>query len=81
MVSSASIFQGRLAQGLPETLQESLGSLATEGQTAIQFARSAPGMTTALVGMSTRKHVEENLELARVERVKQDQFMKLFSVA
>jgi aryl-alcohol dehydrogenase-like predicted oxidoreductase len=81
VVSSASIFQGRLAQGLPETLQESLGSLATDGQTAIQFARSAPGMTTALVGMSSRKHVEENLELARVEPVTQEQFMQLFSAA
>ena len=31
-------------------------------QTAIQFARSAPGITTALIGMSRVEHVEENLE-------------------
>ena len=30
-------------------------------QTAIQFARSAPGITTALIGMSRIEHVEENL--------------------
>jgi hypothetical protein len=30
-------------------------------QTAIQFARSNPGITTALIGMSRVKHVEENL--------------------
>ena len=29
---------------------------------AIQFARSAPGITTALIGMSRVEHVEENLE-------------------
>jgi aryl-alcohol dehydrogenase-like predicted oxidoreductase len=30
-------------------------------QTAIQFARSNPGITTALIGMSSVEHVEENL--------------------
>ena len=52
VISSASIFQGRVAQGLPAELRETLGSLSTDAQTAIQFVRSAPGITTALVGMS-----------------------------
>lgn len=30
-------------------------------QTAIEFARSVPGITTALIGMSRVEHVEENL--------------------
>jgi aryl-alcohol dehydrogenase-like predicted oxidoreductase len=30
-------------------------------QTAIEFARSKPGITTALIGMSRVEHVEENL--------------------
>jgi aryl-alcohol dehydrogenase-like predicted oxidoreductase len=30
-------------------------------QTAIEFARSNPGITTALIGMSRVEHVEENL--------------------
>ncbi len=30
-------------------------------QTAIQFFRSSPGITTALIGMSRIEHVEENL--------------------
>lgn len=79
IVSSASIFQGRLAAGLPETLTDALGSMPTDAQTAIQFVRSAPGITTALVGMSSLEHVEENLELASVEPVKPEQFMQLFS--
>jgi aryl-alcohol dehydrogenase-like predicted oxidoreductase len=81
VVASASIFQGRVAQGLPENLRVSLGSLPTDGQAAIQFVRSAPGITTALVGMSSREHVEENLQLARVEPLKSEQFMQLFSTA
>ncbi len=79
VISSASIFQGRVARGLPETVREPLGSLATDGQTAIQFVRSTPGVTTALVGMSNRAHVEENLQLVRVEPAKPEDYMLLFS--
>jgi predicted aldo/keto reductase-like oxidoreductase len=79
VVSSASIFQGRVAQGLPKDLRELLGSLPSDAQTAIQFVRSAPGICTALVGMSRIEHVEENLKLVNVEPLKLDQFMQLFS--
>jgi aryl-alcohol dehydrogenase-like predicted oxidoreductase len=79
VISSASIFQGRVAQGLPKDLRESLGSLATDAQTAIQFVRSAPGVATALVGMSSIEHVEENLKLVNVEPLEPEQFMQLFS--
>ncbi|MFN2499947.1 MAG: aldo/keto reductase [Pyrinomonadaceae bacterium] len=79
VIASASIFQGRVAQGLPKDLRETLGSLPTDAQTAIQFVRSAPGITTALVGMSSVEHVEENLQLARVARASTEQFMQLFS--
>src|SRR5258705_3739260 len=64
VVASASMLQGRVAQGLPETIRQPLGSLSTDAQTAIQFVRSTPGITTALVGMSRHEHVEENLQLA-----------------
>lgn len=79
VISSASIFQGRVAQGLPKDLRESLGSLPSDAQTAIQFVRSAPGICTALVGMSKLEHVEENLKLASVDPLKPEQFMQLFS--
>lgn len=79
VISSASIFQGRVARGLPANIRETLGSLTTDAQTAIQFVRSVPGITTALVGMSRREHVEENLQLARVAPVASAQFMQLFS--
>lgn len=79
VVSSASIFQGRVAHGLPETVRAPLGQLATDAQTAIQFVRSAPGVTTALVGMSQRAHVEENLALTGIEPASPERFMQLFS--
>jgi len=80
-VASASILQGRVAQSLPQGLREPLGSLETDAQMAIQFVRSAPGITTALVGMSSRAHVEENLQLARLNPLEPAQFMELFSEA
>ncbi len=79
VVSSASILQGRVAQGLPESIREPLGGLATDAQTAIQFVRSTPGITTALVGMSHREHVEENLQLARVGPVHPEDFNRIFA--
>jgi aryl-alcohol dehydrogenase-like predicted oxidoreductase len=79
VVASASLLQGKVARGLPERVREPLGSLATDAQTAIQFVRSTPGVTTALIGMSNREHVEENLQLARVARTLPEDFQRLFS--
>lgn len=81
VVASASILQGRAARGLPEGVREPLGSLATEAQTAIQFVRSTPGITTALVGMSRIEHVEENLQLARVAPAAAADYARLFDGA
>ena len=79
VVASASMLQGRVAHGLPDEVRKPMGSLATDAQTAIQFVRSAPGVTTALVGMSSVKHVEENLTLTEVEPVGAESFGKLWS--
>ena len=79
VISSASIFQGKVARGLPQDLRETLGSLSTDAQSALQFVRSAPGISTALVGMSTLEHVEDNLQLAGVAPLELEQFMQLFS--
>jgi aryl-alcohol dehydrogenase-like predicted oxidoreductase len=79
VVSSASMLQGRVAHGLPESIREPLGSLATDALTAIQFVRSTPGITTALIGMSSVKHVEENLKLTQVEPAHREDYARLFS--
>jgi aryl-alcohol dehydrogenase-like predicted oxidoreductase len=79
VVTSASIMQGKAARDLPERIREPLGSLSTDAQTAIQFTRSTPGVTTALVGMSSREHVEENLQLARVSPAGAQDYARLFT--
>jgi aryl-alcohol dehydrogenase-like predicted oxidoreductase len=78
-IASASMLQARLARGLPEQIRSALGPLRTDAQAAIQSARSTPGITTALVGMSRVEHVEENLELVQVEPLDQRSFAQLFS--
>jgi aryl-alcohol dehydrogenase-like predicted oxidoreductase len=80
VVASASILQGKVARDLSPDLREPLGSLASDALTAIQFTRSTPGITTALVGMSRRAHVEENLQLARIEPARPEQYQQLFSM-
>lgn len=77
-IASGSLLQGQAARGLPEAVREALGSLATDAQTGIQFVRSAPGITSALVGMSKVAHVEENLELVNIPTASQDDLIRVF---
>lgn len=77
-VASASLLQGKVATNIPQTIREDLGNLPTEAQTAIQFVRSTPGVTTALIGMSNVKHVEENLQLTKTEPLSAENYLQLF---
>ena len=69
VMSSASLEQGKLVGRLPRATGSSVDGLHTPAQRALQFARSAPGMGTALVGMKTSAHVDENALVARIEPV------------
>jgi aryl-alcohol dehydrogenase-like predicted oxidoreductase len=77
LVTSAALLQGQLAKSMPPFVQAALG-LNDAPSLAIQFARSVPGLTTALVGMSRVAHVQANAKLLGVEPTSREQFMKLF---
>ncbi len=77
LIGSASLLQGRVARNLPAYLNEILG-LENDVHRALQFARSAPGITTALVGMSRVDHVRFNLELLASPPTPIDRFSRLF---
>lgn len=79
VMSSASMLQGQLARNLPAHLVPIFTGLSNDAQRAIQFTRSAPGLTTALVGMSHVHHVEENLQVGSVPPMSSKEFMSLFS--
>ena len=77
VVASASLLQGQVALNLPAYVREAFG-LATDAESALQFARSAPGIITALVGMSRVEHVKANARLVEVAPATIEQFSKLF---
>ncbi|QQS42771.1 MAG: aldo/keto reductase [Acidobacteriota bacterium] len=79
VMASASILQGQLAQNVPIYVRGVLGNQTTDAMTSIQFVRSTPGITTALVGMSSVAHVEENMRLASVEPTDENSFAELFT--
>lgn len=80
-MASASVMQGQLARGLPAELGAALPGLATDAQRALQFVRSTPGVGTALVGMKSVAHVEENAGVAGTPPVPWEQFQRLFTAA
>ncbi|HET7258597.1 MAG TPA: aldo/keto reductase [Candidatus Acidoferrum sp.] len=78
LVASASLLQGQVARNLPSFVAQALG-LENDAERALQFVRSSPGITTALVGMSRVEHVLANTKLISVPPATVDQFSKLFS--
>lgn len=78
LIASASLLQGQVAQNLPPFVAQALG-LQNDAERALQFARSAPGFTTALVGMSRVDHVRANTRLVSVAPANVDEFSKLFT--
>jgi len=77
LVGSAALLQGQLSQNLPPFVAEALG-LQSDLERALQFARSSPGITTSLVGMSRAAHVEANAKLVSVRPAGIEEFTRLF---
>jgi aryl-alcohol dehydrogenase-like predicted oxidoreductase len=78
IIASASLLQGKVAQRLPPFVAEAI-ELENDSQRALQFARSLPGMTTALVGMRNVAHVQANARMFQCPLMTEDQFARLFS--
>lgn len=77
VMASASLLQSQLSR-LPATFETLIPGLSTSAQRALQFVRSTPGITTALVGMQQQQHVEENLALCREPLLPAEQLQQLF---
>jgi aryl-alcohol dehydrogenase-like predicted oxidoreductase len=81
VMCSASVLQGQLTRNLPSIISDTFHGLETDGQRAVQFVRSTPGVTTALVGMKRTEHVQENLQTAKVRPAPWDEYSRLFQTA
>jgi aryl-alcohol dehydrogenase-like predicted oxidoreductase len=77
LIASAALLQGQLTRNLPQSVHD-VFKLPTDAECALQFVRSAPGIASALVGMSSPEHVPANLSLVAVDPVRRDQFLRLF---
>jgi aryl-alcohol dehydrogenase-like predicted oxidoreductase len=75
--ASAALAQGDLAEGLPEVVAERVAG-ETSAQKAINFARSGPGVTSALVGMGSPEHVAENVRAGTFEPLGANAFDQVF---
>jgi aryl-alcohol dehydrogenase-like predicted oxidoreductase len=63
VLSSASLMQMRVAGRVPPEMAQAFGT-RTDAETALQFTRSVPGVTTALVGMGDPAHAKSNAAFA-----------------
>lgn len=78
VIGSATLQQGQLTHGLPDFVGSILG-LNSDAENAIQFSRSAPGMTTSLVGMGHKERVATNLKPALEPPTPIEEWNKLFT--
>ncbi|HTY43043.1 MAG TPA: aldo/keto reductase [Thermoanaerobaculia bacterium] len=76
---SASILQGRLARyDFPDAVVQAFPEAPSSLLQALQFARSAPGLTTSLVGAASPEHAAEDFALARENPAASEAILGLF---
>jgi aryl-alcohol dehydrogenase-like predicted oxidoreductase len=79
VLAAAPLVQGRALGHLPRSIHEAFPGLASDAQRCLQFARSTPGVTTAVVGMREPDHIDENLALAATPPATPQTIQSLFS--
>ncbi len=66
LLASAPLYGGRLIGRVPKEIREAFPEATSDAQVCLQFVRSTPGITSAVVGMRDPEHVDDNLALTRV---------------
>lgn len=74
---SASLLQGNLAVEVSENFRKVFGDSLSNTLVAIQFVRSTPGVVAALVGMSQVVHVEENMQIVKIEPAEKEKIKEI----
>jgi aryl-alcohol dehydrogenase-like predicted oxidoreductase len=80
VMASASLLQGKLVGRLPGALRAHFAAGQTDAQRALQFSRSAPGLTAALSGMSRASHVDENMAIKETAPLSTEAWRAVFQV-
>jgi aryl-alcohol dehydrogenase-like predicted oxidoreductase len=76
VMASHALGKGRFAQD--DALAAALPELANPAQRALQFARSTPGIGTALAGMSTPAHLDDLLAVTRARPMPREDYLRLY---
>lgn len=77
VMSSGSLLQGQVIRAMGGGFNEGMPYLATNAQRGLHLVRSAPGLATALVGMKSASHVQENLATAAHPRMPGQEVLSL----
>ncbi|MDL0129423.1 aldo/keto reductase [Halobacterium salinarum] len=75
--TSASLGQGEVVSGIPSAVDTQLAG-ETPAQRGMNFARSAPGVTSALAGTTDADHVTENADAGTFEPLGANAFDAIF---
>ncbi|MDP3919660.1 MAG: aldo/keto reductase [Candidatus Omnitrophota bacterium] len=78
VVGSAALLQAGLLGLFPDALEGYFKNLEKPAQRCLQFARSVPGIATALVGMKNEEHVRENAQAAHVPPLTEQDLILMF---
>ena len=81
VLASAPLMQGRALGRLPDFVRGGLPGPLSDAQLCLQFARSSPGITAAIVGMRDAAHIEQNLALARLPAATPEAIEAIFEQA
>lgn len=79
VVASATLLQARMLGQMPDAIAELLPGFASDAQRAIQFTRSTPGISVALVGMSKAEHVRENIGVAGLPPASHEEYSRFYA--
>ena len=64
VIASATLMQGQLTRNLPAKIRDAFPTCSTDAQCAADFTRGLPSVTSALIGMRTLAHLDEQLAAA-----------------
>lgn len=80
VIASAPLLHGRLPRlSLPQQLTRVFPHARTSAQICLEFTRSAPGVTAAVVGVTNEAHLEELLEIASQPKISEMEYVRAFS--
>lgn len=81
VMASAPLYAGRLIGRVPGFVRKAFPEAPSDATAALQFVRSSPSITTAVVGMREASHVEDNMRLREIPRADHERPMRLFEAA